>query len=159
MTENSQSDTENGQQADGEAQSDSSPGRARSTIEFPYVNLEEAVAIARAVHQVGGRSCEWAQVAVTLNQAPKGGAFRQKMLSARTFGLLDYKGQDVELTDLGLNVLDSGTERAAKVEAFLNVPLFSQSFDKFRDHTLPPPAAIQRQMAQMGGHDFGCPGA
>ena len=124
--------------------------RSRSTIEFPYVHLEESVTIAAAVQELGGRSCEWSQVAAKTGQSPRGGAFRVKMLSARTFGLLIYKGQHVELTELGVRAIDPESETSARVDAFLNVPLFAQAFEKFRDYPLPPAAAIQHQMELMG---------
>lgn len=124
--------------------------RGRSTIEFPYQHLEDSIAIAATVREIGGRSCEWSQVAAKLGQSPRGGGFRQKMVSARTFGLLNYKGQDVELTELGLRSLDPKSEKSGRVESFLRVPLFAQAFETFRDHPLPPPAAIQSQMQQMG---------
>ena len=91
-----------------------------------------------AVHEVGGRSCEWSQVAAKAGQSPRGGAFRQKMLAARTFGLLGYKGQEVELTDLGLHSVDPRSEKSARVEAFLHVPLFAQAFEKFRESSASP---------------------
>ena len=149
--------TEDGDKATGSVQGTSSErarerdvSRTRSTIGFPYWHLEEAINIVAAVHEVGGRSCEWSQVAAKAGQSPRGGAFRQKMLATRTFGLLDYKGQEVELTDLGLHSVDPRSEKSARVEAFLHVPLFAQAFEKFRDHPLPPATAIESQMEQMG---------
>ena len=124
--------------------------RARSTIEFPYINLEDSMGLVRAVHQIGGNSCEWSQLAAKFGQSPKGGAFRQKLLAARTFGLLSYRGEDVDLTEIGRRTIDHSREKSAKVEAFLSVPLFAQMFDALRDQPLPPSAAIQRQMEQMG---------
>jgi len=44
----------------------------------------------------------------------------------------------------------SRSEKSARVEAFLRVPLFAQAFGKFGNHPLPPAAAIESQMEQMG---------
>lgn len=141
------SDTRPGQPSQGTSDQSS---RSRSTIEFPYLALDEGISMARAVYEVGGGQCEWAQVAATVGQAAKGGAFRQKMIAARTFGLLEYKGQEVSLTDLGRKALNPDTEKAAKVDSFLSVELFSKAFEMWRDNPMPPPAAVQRRMVDMG---------
>ena len=127
-----------------------SAGRGRSTIAFPYLHLEGCIEIAQAVHAVGGHSCEWNQVAAQAKQSPQGGAFRQKMLSARVFGLLGYKGQHVELTPIGQRSLDPQTTKSARVQAFLNVPLFRRMYEQLEGQLLPPPTAIERQMESAG---------
>lgn len=124
--------------------------RGRSTIEFPYQHLEESIGIAATVREIAVRACEWDQVAAKLGQSPTGGGFRQKMIAARTFGLLNYKSKQVELTELGLRSLDPETAKSARVEAFLHVPLFDRAFATFGGQPLPPPAAIEHTMEQMG---------
>ena len=132
------------------ADDDTADSRGRSTVEFPYVHLEEAVKVAAAIHEAGGRSCEWSQVAALLNQSAKSGAFRLKMLAARTFGLLSYKGQQVELTELGVRTVDPALRKAALVEAFLAVPLFNRAFNNLRDSPIPPNGAIENHISQIG---------
>ena len=124
--------------------------RGRSTIGFPYLSLAKSVEIADAVHNLGVRGCEWNELAVSMGQAPAGGGFRQKMLSARTFGLLEYKNQRVELTDLGLQVLDPQVKKKGLVEAFLAVPLFAKAYEALQGVALPQPEAVNRQMVDMG---------
>ena len=124
--------------------------RARSTIEFPYGDLDDAEDVAKAVHNVGGVSCQWDQLAAKMGQAPKGGGFRLRVMAARSFGLLNYDRGDVTLTDLGIQTIDPKTARAARVEAFLKVELFRAAFDKFKGAPLPPAAAIERQFEQLG---------
>lgn len=124
--------------------------RGRSSIEFTYNDIDDAIAVATAVHQVGGTSCDWDQLAAKMRQAPSGGGFRLKVMSARTFGLLEYDRGRVELTDLGLKVIDAKFARAARVESFLRVPLFRAGFEKFKNAPLPPLAAIERQFEQLG---------
>src|SRR5690606_23477021 len=99
-------------------------GRGRSTVEFPYTPLDDGEDIASAVHQVGGTSCDWDQLATKLGLAPKGGGFRLRVSGARTFGLISTDRGRVELTDLGLRVLDPRHQRAARADAFLFVPLY-----------------------------------
>ena len=124
--------------------------RGRSTIGFPYLHLSGCIELAEAVHEIGGTSCEWGQVAAKVGLAAKGGNFRVKMLAARSFGLLEYKSNHVTLTDIGIRALDPMTQKKGRVEAFLNVPLFGQMYKKLQDILLPPPAAIERQMEELG---------
>ena len=128
----------------------SSSQRTRSTITFPYHHLESCTEIARAVHAVGGDACEWNQLAARLDQAPGGGAFRQRMISARTFGLLEYANQRVTLTDIGRACIDQSRESVGRERAFLHVPLFRGMFEKLDGHPLPPSKAVERQMVDLG---------
>jgi len=125
-------------------------GRGRSTIEFPYNDLNDAIQVAQAVYGVGGTSCNWDQLAGAMNQAPKGGGFRMRVMAAKSYGLLTYNRGDVELTDLGIKIIDPKFSRAAKVDAFFAIPLYRAGFDKFKSAPLPPPAAIERQFEQLG---------
>lgn len=125
-------------------------GRERSTIEFPYLDLDVAVEIAKGVHAVGGTSCQWDQLAAHLNQAAKGGSFRLRMMTARTFGYVTYSQQTVTLTKLGIQLCDPQQEATAKVEGFLTVPLYSRIYEKFKGVTLPPTDGLETEMANMG---------
>ena len=138
-TQNSKVEPENG-----------NPKRTRSTISFPYIALGGCLEVAAAVHEVGGDACEWNQVAAHLRVSAQGGAFRQKMLAAKTFGLIDYSGQDVTLTELGQRCIDENTTKGGCTDAFLHVPLFRQLFDRFDGIKTPPHAAIQRAMGELG---------
>ena len=128
----------------------SDQGRGRSTIEFPYMDQDDAFAVASAVHAVNGTSCEWDQLAAQLKQAASGGGFRMRVITARVFGLLAYERGIVTLTELGLHAVDAKFARTARVESFLAVPLFRAVFDKLKGATLPPMAAIERTMEQLG---------
>ena len=98
--------------------------RGRSTIEFPYLDLSNAMEVAHAVKAVGGTSADWPQIAIKLSMQADGGAFRLRILTARVFGIVDNDRGHVELTDLGIRIVDPQYERAAKVEAFMRVQLF-----------------------------------
>lgn len=124
--------------------------RERSTIEFPYGDLDDAVEIAKGIHEVGGSSCEWDQLAAKLNQASNGGGFRQRMLTAKTFGLVTYGQGKASLTPLGSRIVDPKQEKAAKADSFLTVPLYRAVFDKFKGGVLPPADAMESEMAGLG---------
>jgi hypothetical protein len=124
--------------------------RGRSTIEFPYLDLDNAIEIANNVRLVGGTGCEWKQLAVKLNQAADGGGFRMRVMTAKVYGLLTYDRGNIELTDLGIQIIDPQYERRARVDAFIKVALYKQLFDKLNSVTLPPPAAVERMIEQLG---------
>jgi hypothetical protein len=71
-------------------------------------------------------------------------------MTARSFGVLNYDRGDVELTDLGIHILDPKHEKAACADAFLAVPLFKEMFDKLNGQLLPPVAAIERIAENLG---------
>jgi hypothetical protein len=122
----------------------------RSTIEFPYLDLQNSFEIAEGVHQVGGSSCDWDQLAAHFKQAAQGGGFRLRLICAKAFGLVVYDRGKISLTSLGLRSVDALQQKAVKVEAFLNVPLYKAVYDKFRGNTLPPVAGLEREMVTMG---------
>lgn len=133
-----------------EAESKADAARGRSTIEFPYMDQDAAFAVATAVHAVGGVSCDWNQLAAQMKQAPTGGGFRLRVISAKVFGLLNYERGTVTLSDLGIRAVDSKHARRARSDSFLAVPLFKAVYDKLAGSTLPPVAAIERLMEQLG---------
>jgi len=124
--------------------------RARSTIEFPYFDQDEAITAAGAVHAVGGTTCTIEQLAAQMRQAAGGGGFRVRLMAARTFNVLDYERGTVTLTDLGIRIIDPKFQRAARVESFLAVPLFKAAYEKLKGGMLPPNAAIERTLETLG---------
>ena len=124
--------------------------RERSTIDFPYLGLESAVEVAKAVHDVGGMKCQWDQLAAKMNQAAKGGGFRQRVMAAKTFGLLTHGQGMVTLSSLGSRINDPSQEAAAKADAFLAVPLFCKIYEEFKGSVLPPAAGLEAAMVAHG---------
>ena len=124
--------------------------RARSTIEFPYFDQDEAISAASAVHAVGGTTCTVEQLAAHMRQAPGGGGFRIRLMAARTFNVLDYERGNVTLTDLGIRIIDPKFQKAARVDSFLAVPLFKAAYEKLKGGMLPPHAAIERTLETLG---------
>lgn len=124
--------------------------REISSIQFPYGDLDDAIAFAKDIHKIGGQSCLTEQLAGHLKIAPTGGAFRMRMSHARIFGLVDYERGTVSLTNLGLRIVDATQEASARVDAFLAVPLYKAIYDKYKGYTLPPAAALEREMGSLG---------
>jgi hypothetical protein len=125
--------------------------RFRSEVEFPYSDLESAVELGQTIHAKAGNSCAIDELAAWMGQTASGGTFRTRLGAARMFGLIETSAGRVLLTQLGRDVLDnSGSERAARITAFLNVELFRVMYDQHKGNALPPPPAIERQMEQLG---------
>ncbi len=125
--------------------------RDRSTIDFPYTPLESAVEVARAIYsRCGFGSCDQDELAAEMGQTLSG-AFRLKTGAAKTFGLVDKDGRSAfKLSEIGKRIVAPDSERSARVEAFLSVALYSQIFEKFRGHVLPPMKALEREMETLG---------
>jgi hypothetical protein len=56
----------------------------------------------------------------------------------------------LELTPLGAAVIDPATEHEAKVEAFLNVPLFRRTYEEFEGKELPDKKSLERAFESWG---------
>lgn len=127
--------------------------RERSTIEFPYMDLDDALAVAKAVHNTcGSGTCQHDQLAAALDLSANSSGFRSRLATGRLFGLIDSdRSGGVRLTELGEASVDPTRERAAKAKAFLNVPLYKEMHRIYLGKMLPQtPAAIERQMAELG---------
>lgn len=124
--------------------------RERSTVEFPYLDLDAAVEVAQAVHQVSGSSCGWDQLAAQMGQTAKGGGFRLRVMTAKTFGLVTYGQGNVTLTELGKRLNDPQQEKLAKADSFLRVELYSKIYELFKNGTLPPADALENEIVKMG---------
>ncbi len=124
--------------------------RERSTIAFPYNDLDNAISVASALHENAGLSCETESLAAYMNQSAMSGAFRLNTSTARIFGLVETERGHVNLTELGRRIVDPAQEEQARAEAFLAVPLYSAIYEKYKGHMLPPTAALEREMAALG---------
>lgn len=130
---------------------DVSPERERSTIAFPYSDLDAAVDVVKGVHNAGGTACDYDQLAAELKMEAKGGAFRLRITGAQTFGVINYeRGGRISLTELGRLLIDQQQERAARVTAFLTVPLYQRVYEQFKGGPLPPQAGLERAIEAMG---------
>lgn len=133
-----------------QTEDDKSDARERSTIQFPYNDLDDAVKIAKAIHENAGVECTIDQLAGYVKQPLSSGAFRVRVSTAATFGLTDNERGSVRLTELGRHIADPAKESAARVEAFLKVPLYARIYEKHKGYMLPPPAALEKFMREVG---------
>jgi hypothetical protein len=124
-------------------------GRTRSTIAFPYGSLKDAEEIATALRKWGDAATP-DQLAGSLNTTPTRGTFRMKVAATRTFGVVAVSRKRISLTELGHRLVDSQAQPAARVEAFLAVPLFKAIFDEYEGRALPPDEGLERKIAELG---------
>lgn len=139
--------------ASGEAKTvqldDGGEGRERSTIGFPYNNLSDATEVAQAIHDnVGTGECDANQLSAWMNLSPKSSGFRVQLSAARMFGVIDQDA--LRLSALGRMIVDPLQARAARAKAFLNVPLYSAVYEKYKSGVLPPAAALERDIVSLG---------
>lgn len=122
---------------------------ARSEIAFPYVGLEDAVVVARAIYENGA----------ALSRDQISGILRLKTAAlrigaARLFGLVtESPDGKILLTDLGVSILstDETEAKIAKRDAFLKVPLYNKTFETFKNRNLPVrPHGLEQSFVEFG---------
>lgn len=125
--------------------------RERSSIAFPYGDLEMAIEVANALHNHGGGRGDLDSLAAWMgHESSKSGGFRLKVYTARDFGLIEIEKQSVSLLPLGRRIIDPGTREAARVEAFLHVPLYAAVYDAYKGGLLPKDIGLENQMQTLG---------
>jgi hypothetical protein len=131
---------------------DDDDGRFQSSIQFPYSDLDTGIEVVNVIHgKAGGVSCTPDQLAAAMGQTPRSGNFRLKLSTARIFGLVATSPGKIEITNLGFEIIDPSREKAARVQAFMNVELFRKVYEDFCQKTLPPrPAAFELMLERLG---------
>jgi hypothetical protein len=102
------------------------------------------------LHRKWGGQASPDQLAGGLGSSPRSGAFRIKTSTARVFGVTDAGRKKISLTDLGRRLVDPQTRDAARVEAFLKVPLFAKIYEAYEGSSLPPDAGLERKISDLG---------
>lgn len=111
-------------------------GRGESK-DFPVIHLDDAIEIARRVKDLGD-AADMAAMERVLNI--RGGALARKLASTRRWGLIEGKGR-LLLTALARDIFFYTKDEqpaAAKMRAFLGVPMFRELYETFsREGALP----------------------
>lgn len=125
--------------------------RERSTIEFPYLDQDDATEIAKTIHKVFGTSCQREQLAAQLQVSATGGGFNLRLGTAKMYGFINHERGTVTLTDLGIRVSDPQQEKAARLESFLAVPLYKALFEKYNGKALPSTSSgLESELVTLG---------
>jgi len=125
--------------------------RVRSKIDFPYGDLDDALAVTKAVFQNGGQRAGFDQLVSWMgHKTVDSGTFRFKITSARIFGLITIDKDQVSLTELGHQIVDPKSEVQARARAFLNVPLYRRIYEDYKGRLLPKDPALEQDMERLG---------
>jgi hypothetical protein len=125
--------------------------REQSSISFPYVDLNAAVEIARAIYdRCGNDACDLNDLAVDFGDGI-GGAFPLKISAARIFDLIEKRGRsEARLTDSAKHILHEENNVTAKAHAFLRVPLYAALYDRFGNSKVPSRLVLEAEMKKLG---------
>lgn len=140
----------NGSPAEAPTAPASGSKRLQSTIVFPYNSLTEAELIAETLLRQWGGSASQDQIAGGLHTTPRSGTFRNKLGAARIFGAVTVSRGNVKLTELGHRLVDPQTQKEARVEAFLAVPLYKAVYEAYEGKSLPPDTGLEQKIAELG---------
>ncbi len=127
------------------------PPLERGALAFPYVDLDGAIEVAKAIWDKGGRPLERDQLAAAMNLTANSGNFSIKIGAARQFGLIETAASKNQLTALGFDILDAARAPVAKARAFLEVPLYRKVYEEYRGRQLPPrPHGLENAFVTFG---------
>lgn len=112
----------------------------RSRLLFPAYGFNAAFQIAKTVEMDGNGSLTEESLAIALELSVKSSGFKLKTLTARQFGLLTKSGTIISTTPLTKAMVRPtrpGEDVEARVQSFLNIPLFEAVAQKYRGSTMP----------------------
>lgn len=123
--------------------------KPKSAIGFPYYSLEKSIEVAIVLHERAGGRAQRPQLASLLGySAVKNGGFLTRLSAAKMFGLVEMLGESVALTDRAKKILSPvrpSDAAQAKLQAFMDVELFSRVFEDFDGHTLPAEVGLRNK--------------
>jgi hypothetical protein len=122
----------------------------RSSIKFPYLDQDDSVELAKKVFELGGKSCDKVALAASFNVSADGGAFGQRLATAKMYGFLIAEKKTVSLTELGRRVVDPEAEKSARAESFLVVPLYEKLYEDFQGQLLPGNDGLESHFVKLG---------
>lgn len=140
-------------QSDGAESASARVGRAHSRIRFPPASLDRAIRAATAIQKSDESRCSFDELAELLDVPITTSTFRTTISAMRTFGLVRVSDDSLELTDLGMEIIDPTRQEAAIAKAFLTVPLFRAIHDAYGDHALPPTDELEEKIRSLGVTD------
>ena len=132
---------------------DQKPGRRReqSSISFPYVSLDDVEEGARAIFgKAGTAEIDVVQAANAMGQSPTGSTFRGRIAGMKLFGLVDTDQGRARLTALGRAISEEHSTAAARIEAFLRIPLYERIKANHHGRTLPKAPAFEHELIEAG---------
>lgn len=121
--------------------------RATSGTAHPYFDLDSSIKVSEVIHSKGGGAAAPDQLAAWLGyKSVKSGTYLTRIAAAKQFGLIQsapggYTNTERAQTILSPVMPDDSVK--AKVEAFLDVDLFSKAHTQYRGAQLPPEVGLK----------------
>ncbi|SRR5260221_9282304 len=127
---------------------------------FPAHDFEDALMVPQAISARGGGVADAHQLAAWLQYTSSAsGTFASKLASARYFGLITpAKAGKIYLTDRARHIVAPVMPEdamKAKIDAFLEVPLFKRAFQRLQGAQLPQDPGLRN----LFSHEFDVPAA
>ncbi|MGH9958193.1 MAG: hypothetical protein ACREBC_13850 [Pyrinomonadaceae bacterium] len=130
-----------------ERKSSPSEKQSRSGILFPYFDLDQSIKVAQVIHEQGGGRCKSEQLAPWLGYtSTNSGTYMMRIYSAKYFGLATPTKDVVSLSERAMAIIAPvmpDEALRARVEAFLDIPLFAQVYERFKGQPLPPQVGLK----------------
>lgn len=130
---------------------DDTPKRNRSGTASPYFDLDTSIKVAETIHGTGGGSCSSDQLAHWLNyKSTRSGTYLTRIAAARQFGLIESTGDRHSVTERGMRIVApvmNTDATQAKIDAFMDIELFSKVYQRFRGSTLPADSGLKNLFA------------
>lgn len=120
---------------------------ARALASYAYFDLQDSLAVAKAIHDNAGGSCTLDQLASYLKyKSTSSGTFQTRLSAAKQFGFVRAEGAQIVVTDRAMQIISPVMPEDAinaKADAFLGVGLFGKVYEKFKGTTIPPKVGLR----------------
>ena len=103
------------------------------------LDLESALEIAEKLNELGGKASKGLFAEAIGHKTDTSGPFRAKLSSLKKYNLVDQKEDDIILTQLGINVVNSYEDNDKKLQLFKvfnKIPLFKEVLERLNQSSL-----------------------
>lgn len=115
--------------------------RAISGVAYPYFDHDSSIRVADVIQNVGGGNCASDFLAAKLGYTSiRSGTYLTRLAAARMFGYVSTSGGNFFVTERGRAIISPVMPEdsvSAKIDGFLDVPLFAKIFEDFKGKQLP----------------------
>jgi hypothetical protein len=112
----------------------------RSPYLFPAYDMNEAIKVTRIIDTQGAGTLSEPLLAMALGLSAKSSGFALRIGTAKQFGLIERKGDNLCITELAKGVfrpVGEDEKKASLARSFYNVELFKAVVDRFKGVPLP----------------------
>ena len=124
----------------------------RAKLVSPYHSLDNALGVARVLHENGGGPCSADQLLSFLGyKSIRSGMYQMRTSAARQFGLIQNSRDNISVTQLAEDILNPFLPEqatSARRDAFLNVELYKNIYNRFKGRALPPEKGLHNFLRQ-----------